>query len=128
MLDIGMDIKDDVLTVTLDGELDGMSFPEFEELLESRREEVNQIIIDAAKLKYVSSAGLRVIMSTEIYMESTGKEKVKLINPSDDIVEIIELCGFDQVIEMGQIFKKDNKKHERLLKKCREMNLKGSAV
>lgn len=101
MLDIGMDIKDDVLTVTLDGELDGMSFPEFEELLESRREEVNKIIIDAAKLKYVSSAGLRVIMSTEIYMEGAGKEKIKLINPSEDIVEIIELCGFDQVIDMG---------------------------
>ena len=30
MLDIGTDIKDDVLTVSLDGELDGMSFPEFE--------------------------------------------------------------------------------------------------
>lgn len=101
MLEIGMDISDDVLTVTLDGELDGMSFPEFEELLESRRDEVNKIVIDAAKLKYVSSAGLRVIMSTEIYMESAGKEKIKLINPSDDIVEIIELCGFDQVIDMG---------------------------
>ena len=101
MLDIGTEIKDDVLTVTLDGELNGMTFEEFEEVLESKREEVNAIVIDAAKLEYVSSAGLRVLMSTQIYMEGAGKEKLKIINVTDEIDKIIKMCGFDQVIEMG---------------------------
>ena len=100
MLEIGMNIDNDVLTVSLNGKLDGMTFQEFEEQLESQREQANKIIIDAAGLEYVSSAGLRVIMSTELYMEKSGKEKITIKNLSDEVREIIELCGFDQVIEM----------------------------
>ena len=100
MLEIGMNIDNDVLTVSLNGKLDGMTFQEFEEQLESQREQANKIIIDAAGLEYVSSAGLRVIMSTELYMEKSGKEKITIKNLSDEVREIIELCGFDHVIEM----------------------------
>ena len=100
MLEIGMNIDNDVLTVSLNGKLDGMTFQEFEEQLESQREQANKIIIDAAGLEYVSSAGLRVIMSTELYMEKSGKEKITIKNLSDEVREIIELCGFDNVIEM----------------------------
>ncbi|HAQ51669.1 MAG TPA: anti-sigma factor antagonist [Lachnospiraceae bacterium] len=100
MLEIGMEIQDDVLNVSLKGKLDGMTFTEFEEQLESKRDEAQKIVIDATGLEYVSSAGLRVIMSTELYMEKNNKERIKITNASDDIKEIIELCGFDQVIDM----------------------------
>lgn len=100
MLEIGMELDGEVLNVSLKGKLDGMTFTEFEEQLESKRDEASKIVIDATDLEYVSSAGLRVIMSTELYMEKNNKERIKITNASDDIKEIIELCGFDQVIDM----------------------------
>lgn len=100
MLKIDMNIVDNELNVKLDGNLDGSSFEEFDKQLTSKRDEVNRIVIDATNLDYVSSAGLRVIMSTELYMRNNGKETTKVINISEDVREIFELCGFDDIVDM----------------------------
>lgn len=100
MLNIEMQVNDGVLNVKLDGELDGMTSPDFEEQLESKRTEVSKIVIDASKLEYVSSAGLRVIMATQLYMEENDKDMIQIVNVSDEVAEIIELCGFDEIIEI----------------------------
>ncbi len=100
MLDIVMETEGDVLNVKLTGELDGMTSPDFEEKMESKQTEVNRIVIDASKLEYVSSAGLRVILSTQQYMEENGKETIQMVNVTEEVAEILELCGFDEIIEV----------------------------
>ena len=100
MLDIVMETEGDVLKVKLTGELDGMSSPEFEEKLESKQAGVNKIVIDASELEYVSSAGLRVILATQQYMEENGKETIQIMNVTEEVAEIIELCGFDEIIDL----------------------------
>ena len=100
MLDIVMETEGNVLNVKLTGELDGMSSPEFEEKLEEKQTEVNRIVIDASKLEYVSSAGLRVILATQQYMEDNDKETIQMVNVTEEVSEILELCGFDEIIDV----------------------------
>ena len=100
MLDIVMETEGDVLNVKLTGELDGMSSPEFEEKLEEKQTEINRIVIDASKLEYVSSAGLRVILATQQYMEDNDKETIQMVNVTEEVSEILELCGFDEIIDV----------------------------
>ncbi len=100
MLDIVMETEGDVLKVKLTGELDGMSSPEFEEKIEDKQTEVSRIVIDASELEYVSSAGLRVILATQQYMEENGKDTVQIVNVTEEVAEILELCGFDEIIEV----------------------------
>jgi anti-sigma B factor antagonist len=100
MLDVKFNETDDILTVELEGDLDNMTSPGLEEQIETRREGVRKIVIDASKLGYISSAGLRVIMATELYMREAGKERTQLINANDVVLEIIELCKFDNVVEV----------------------------
>ena len=99
-MEINFDVKDDVLYVELVGNLNNKTSPELETALEEKRDGVKGIVIDAAKLEYISSAGLRVIMATEIYMKKEGKSQTKFINANNDIMEIIEMCGFNQVVEV----------------------------
>ena len=102
MLDIVMETEGGVLNVKLTGELDGMTSPEFEEKIESEQTKADKIVIDASELTYVSSAGLRVILATQQYMEENDKETVQIVNVTDDVAEILELCGFDDIIDVKQ--------------------------
>ena len=53
---------------------------------------VKELVLDFAKLEYVSSAGLRVILSTQKKMNKQGTMVVK--NPCDDIKEVFDITGF----------------------------------
>ena len=99
-MEVNMNVHDDVLYVEIMGNLNNKTAPELETMLEEKRDSVNAIVFDASKLEYMSSAGLRVIMATEIYMNKNGKSKTKFINANDDIMEIIEMCGFNNVVEV----------------------------
>lgn len=100
MLDAKMNVRDDILIVELKGDLDNSTAPGLEEQLKAKRDEVKQIVFDASKLEYLSSAGLRVIMAIELYMKDAGKEKTQMINANETILEIIGLSGFDKVVEV----------------------------
>ncbi len=100
IMEVNMNVQDDVLYVEIVGNLNNKTSPDLEAQLEEKREGVNAIVIDASKLEYISSAGLRVIMATELYMKKSGKRQTKFINANDDIMEVIEMCGFNNVVEV----------------------------
>ena len=82
------------LNIALDGRLDTATAPEFEGFLSENCDGVNAIIIDCEKLTYVSSAGLRVLLSAQ----KKSKGKVKLTNVCELVMEILEMTGFADIL------------------------------
>ena len=84
------------LTVALEGRLDTMTAPELEETLKDALVGVDALTFDFEKLDYISSAGLRVLLSAQKNMAKQGS--MKLIHVSDVIMEIFEVTGFVDIL------------------------------
>ena len=80
------------LKVAVEGRLDTLSAPELEEQLEPELEDVESIELDFEKLEYISSAGLRVLLSLIKEMEDRGEFKVKNVTP--EVMDVFEVTGF----------------------------------
>ena len=96
MLEFEKTYDDSVLTVALDGKLDTATTPELTAALEEDEEKAGKIIFDMAKLKYISSAGLRVLLSAQKTMNKQGSMVVK--NVSEEIMEVFEVTGFSDIL------------------------------
>lgn len=85
------------LTVEIEGRLDTTTAPQLEaELKESVTEEIETLILDFAKLEYISSAGLRVLLAAQKTMNKQGKMIIK--NVCTDIMEVFEITGFADIL------------------------------
>ena len=84
------------LTVALEGRLDTTTAPELEKALQAADASVTELILDFAGLAYVSSAGLRVLLTTQKKMNKQGKMIIR--NVCDDIKEIFEITGFLDIL------------------------------
>ena len=85
------------LTIAIEGRLDTTTAPQLEKELEGLSS-VKELVIDMAKLVYVSSAGLRVLLKAQKIMNKQGKMTVK--NVSNEIKEIFEVTGFDELLNI----------------------------
>ena len=84
------------LTLALEGRLDTMTAPELEEVLKNSLEGVEALTFDLGKLDYISSAGLRVLLSAQKAMNQQGAMKVK--NANEMILEVFEVTGFCDIL------------------------------
>lgn len=96
MLNITKTAKDAALTVALAGRLDTVTAPELEAELKASLDGVRELAIDLAELEYVSSAGLRVLLSAQKIMNKQGEMKV--LHVSDTVMEIFEVTGFSDIL------------------------------
>lgn len=96
MLNITKTPKDAALTVALAGRLDTVTAPELEAELKASLDGVSELAIDLAELEYVSSAGLRVLLSAQKIMNKQGEMKV--LHVSDTVMEIFEVTGFSDIL------------------------------
>lgn len=96
MLGINKQQKDEKLSLLLEGRLDTVTAPELEKELQDSLENVRELIMDFDKLEYISSAGLRVLLSAQKTMSRQGSMKV--IHVSDTIREIFEVTGFSDIL------------------------------
>lgn len=84
------------LTIALEGRLDTLTAPELETLLSGALEGVETLTLDFEKLDYISSAGLRVLLSTQKKMNGQGCMKVTHVN--EIIREIFDVTGFSDIL------------------------------
>jgi anti-sigma B factor antagonist len=84
------------LTIALSGRLDTMTAPNLEAELGDALEGVEELMFDLEKLEYISSAGLRVLLSAQKTMNRQGSMKVK--NANEIIMEIFEVTGFADIL------------------------------
>lgn len=96
MLNIEKTIDASELTITLAGRLDTTTAPELEKQLNAALDGITALIFDMAALEYISSAGLRVLLSAQKIMNRQGKMKVLHVN--ETILEIFEVTGFTDIL------------------------------
>lgn len=81
------------LTLSLEGRLDTMTSPELTAELDNSLDGVKQLLLDFGKVNYISSAGLRVLVTAYKAMEAK-KGIMKVINPSTAVQEVLDLTGY----------------------------------
>lgn len=85
-----------VLCVSLEGRLDTTTAPDFESFINKNILGATELIINCEKLEYISSAGLRVLLSAQKRM----KNEMKLINVCELVMEVFEMTGFAEILKI----------------------------
>ncbi len=96
MLNIKNNREDARLTVTLEGRLDTTTAPDLEKNLQESIQSVEELVMNFEKLDYISSAGLRVLLSAQKIMNKQGG--MKLCHVNENIMEILEVTGFVDIL------------------------------
>ncbi len=96
MLNIAKSIDGGAAAFALEGRLDTVTAPELEKELRDSLEGVSALTLDFEKLDYISSAGLRVLLSAQKTMSRQGG--MKLVHVSGTIMEILEVTGFSEIL------------------------------
>ena len=86
------------LTIALSGRLDTTTAPKLETELKQNISGVTELVLDFTGLEYLSSAGLRVLLSAQKVMNRQGSMVVKNVN--ETIMEIFEITGFVDVLNI----------------------------
>ena len=90
--------ENDKLTVAVEGRLDTTTAPQLEGELKNSLDDVKELVFDISKLEYISSAGLRVLLSAQKVMNKQGKMTVT--GASESVMEIFEVTGFSEILNI----------------------------
>ena len=97
MLNIVKKQDGDTLTVKLDGRLDTNTAPDFQTEMEPLLNDISKLVLDFEKLDYISSAGLRVLLTFEQEMEE--QEKTLEVTTVNDIIhDVFDVTGFLDIL------------------------------
>lgn len=84
------------LTLSVEGRLDTITAPELEKEIGAVSNSVEELVIDFAKLEYISSAGLRVLLSAhKVFAKKSG---MTITNVNETIMDIFEVTGFKDIL------------------------------
>ncbi|MBR5745898.1 MAG: STAS domain-containing protein [Clostridia bacterium] len=95
---INKNLNGKTLTISPEGRLDTVTAPELEKELQESLNGVESLIFDLEKLEYISSAGLRVLLSSQKTMNKQGEMRVK--NANEIITEIFDVTGFSDILTL----------------------------
>jgi len=84
------------LAIALEGRLDTTTSPKLEAELKQSITGVTSLTIDMAALDYISSSGLRVLLSAKKVMNKQGSMVIKNVN--ETIMEVFEITGFVDIL------------------------------
>lgn len=94
--------KDDGLVISLSGHIDSTNADAVEnEIVARRKEDAGlAVVIDAAKLEYMSSAGLRILLRLRKTCPT-----LKMINVSPEVYEVLQMTGFTELIAVEKAYR-----------------------
>ncbi len=95
-MNIVKNINGESLEVKVDGRLDTTTAPEFEESLKASIEGISDLHLNLEGLEYISSAGLRVLLSAQKIMNKQGSMRISGANEA--IMDIFEMTGFVDIL------------------------------
>lgn len=96
-MQINQNLTGSTLTLEIEGRIDTTTAPELEAVLKrSVTSDVKDLIMDFAKVEYISSAGLRVLLAAQKVMKKQGAMTVQHVN--DAIMEVFEVTGFSDIL------------------------------
>ncbi len=85
-----------ILTVAAEGRIDTTTAPEFENAVKTALDGIDELVLDFTKLNYISSAGLRVLLSLQKTMNTQGTMKITGVN--ETVSDIFEVTGFSDIL------------------------------
>ena len=104
MFNADFKLENGEMLITLEGCLDATSSRDFDIMIEdeisAKSNEIKKVTIDAEKLDYISSAGLRSFLQIETYLEDNLDDHITVINAIEVVKEIFEVTGFSEVLNV----------------------------
>lgn len=91
--------ENDMLIVTAEGRIDTATSPQLDEEVKSAMADIRELVIDFGKVSYISSSGLRVLLSFHKSMELKGG-KLIIKKPTDMVLEVFEVTGFSDILNI----------------------------
>lgn len=96
MLNIQNNTSGTTGSIMLEGRLDTTTAPDLDGALKGILDTIDSLVLDFAKLEYISSAGLRVLLATQKVMQKKGGMVIR--NAGSDIMEIFSITGFADIL------------------------------
>ena len=100
-MNITKKLNDGVMEIALEGRLDTNTAPLLEKELKSSMTDIDYLTFDFAKLDYISSAGLRVLLSANKEMLRNDKAPVSITNSNEIVREVFEVTGFSDILNIA---------------------------
>jgi anti-sigma B factor antagonist len=92
-MDIKLKSVGEIQVVELEGDIDASSAPDVTKFLSELVKPSIRLLLDMTKVPYMSSAGLRTLLS--LYRQITAKDgKVVLVGLSEELVDTMSVTGF----------------------------------
>ena len=84
------------ITIEVAGRLDTITAPVLEKAIEENIAGIKSLVLDLKGLEYISSAGLRVLLTAQKKMQKIGSMKVT--NVREEVMEVFEMTGFADIL------------------------------
>jgi len=98
-MEIIKDKQQGTLKLSFSGRLDTTTAPMFEQVINEDFGDVTDLIVDFENLEYVSSAGLRMLLTAHKAM-AAKKGSMVIKNANDGIKEVFEMTGFNDILNL----------------------------
>lgn len=85
------------VVIRICGRLDTVTAPTLEKTIQEEIGNLKTLILDMKDLEYISSAGLRVLLSAQKRIQKCGS--MKLRNVSEEVMDVFEMTGFADILE-----------------------------
>ena len=96
IMDIRQELTGDRLNMAVIGRLDTTTAPELDAALKEALPGVKELVLDFSAMDYISSAGLRVLLSTQMLMSKQGSMVLTGVN--EGVMEVFEITGFSGIL------------------------------
>lgn len=102
VVDIKEEQKDHITILRMKGRLDAISSPGAEKrVVENINNGEHQILLDFKDVDYLSSAGMRMLLSTTKRLKSLSG-KLVICSVNINVMDVLKMSGFDHVLELAQ--------------------------
>ena len=88
--------KNEETIIEIVGRLDTITAPALDKTINEDISDTKKLVLDIKGVEYISSAGLRVLLSTQKKMQKIGTMKV--INACEEVMEVFEMTGFADIL------------------------------
>jgi anti-sigma B factor antagonist len=93
-------IQDETVTLAIQGRLDTTTAPELEDEINGLGDGFQELVLDCGELSYISSAGLRVLLSAQKSANASGS-RMTLTHVNEEIMEVFDMTGFSNFLTIA---------------------------
>lgn len=96
---INKQLENTTLTMMIEGRIDTQTAPDLKKEVEESVEGVSDLVLDFSNVAYISSAGLRSVLTAQNLMDEKGGTMV-IRHAAKNIVKVFEVTGFDSFLTL----------------------------